>query len=223
MEAETFHAYFYSRLRVTPPANSTAEASAPELSSQTDSPVAKLFSRPSGDERTVQKHRDAVLRGILADLVSSDLAGLGRVRTQEGVGPPRKIDPEFWYDASFAYDFRAASANGLSFDQLKIVTTPAATSSFKETLPKRTDEQKAKSRGGRRNVRRRIMSKAVELWRTDEKFRKLRNRTEQAREVKEHVLGKEARDADDMPECKLASAVRWVGEALNPLDSGDTA
>jgi hypothetical protein len=82
----------------------------------------------------------------------------------------------------------------------------------------RTPPQQIK---GRPPTRDRIRSAVEQLWKTDETFRSMPHRIDQARAVRAHLLGESTRHLDDMPEYRSSTIVRIIGEAAKELKQSE--
>jgi hypothetical protein len=68
---------------------------------------------------------------------------------------------------------------------------------------------------GRPNRSDAIRSKVRELWKTDEKFRGMPNRLDQAEEIRARMWGEDKRYFDKMPGHRTSTIIRIIGEVVN--------
>lgn len=104
-------------------------------------------------------------------------------------------------------------------DKVAFVTQEGSGSSVSpQTLKSQEPDPKPNAKRGRPNKKERVQEMALKLWKTDEAFRAMGNRVDQAREVKARLLGEEFRHADEMAGYKLEVVIRSIGEVLHEAE-----
>ena len=92
------------------------------------SPLDGLFHQASKTERQkrIDEHYDRTVAQVLSELASGDVPVLGRFKLDDGkLSDPVWIERRFWIDASFHYNYGAASDCDRFFDVIKVLPPEA--------------------------------------------------------------------------------------------------